>query len=59
MVADMDEDPPKPPGGGKKVLIERDFRPDLDEEEDEEDDFWQLPSSTPRINLRLHVHVSF
>ena len=61
MMADLDGEPPERPGG-KKDIVERDFRPDVDEEE--EDDEYdklhrQLPSSYQRINLRLHVHFSF
>ena len=60
MMADLDGEPPERPGG-KKNIVERDFRPDVDEEEEDEDDelYRQLPSSYQRINLRLHVHFSF
>ena len=54
MMADVGGGPPERPGG-KKGMPERDFRPDVDEEEEEDG----LPPQYQRLKLRLHVHFSF
>ena len=45
-------DAPPPPGKG--IGKERDFRPDFDDDDEDE-----LPDSLHKPSLRLHVHFSF